>query len=104
MFEVNFWGAFRVLQAVVPSMRENKKGHIQFVSTIAERIAAPYHEVYVAPKSAFISGLKAMYPVLLIDNITVSVIEPGPVENTELFAKGAKTDAINPYDGAIRKE
>jgi NADP-dependent 3-hydroxy acid dehydrogenase YdfG len=105
IFEVNFWGPFRVLQAVLPSMRARKTGHIQFVSTIAARVLFPFHEVYTAPKAAFATGLFSMLPILDRDGVTVTVVEPGPVADTDLFTTGsAKNNGTAPDLAAFRNE
>jgi NADP-dependent 3-hydroxy acid dehydrogenase YdfG len=35
VFDVNVWGAIRVLQAVLPTMRKNRKGYVINLSSIA---------------------------------------------------------------------
>jgi len=41
MFEANYWGPIRMMQAVLPSMREPRTGCIVNVTSIAGRIATP---------------------------------------------------------------
>jgi NAD(P)-dependent dehydrogenase (short-subunit alcohol dehydrogenase family) len=41
MFEANYWGPIRLIQAVLPSMRERRTGCIVNVTSIAGRVATP---------------------------------------------------------------
>jgi NAD(P)-dependent dehydrogenase (short-subunit alcohol dehydrogenase family) len=52
MFEANYWGPIRMIQAVLPSMRERRTGCIVNVTSIAGRIATPNQIPYSASKHA----------------------------------------------------
>src|SRR5919202_4606981 len=49
-FETNFFGAVRVMQAVIPIMREQKSGKIVNISPMGGRIAIPLDSIYHATK------------------------------------------------------
>jgi NAD(P)-dependent dehydrogenase (short-subunit alcohol dehydrogenase family) len=76
VMDVNFFGVWRVTQAVLPHMREAKSGRIISVSSIG---------AYCAAKFALEGAMEALAPVAKQLGIHVSVIEPGPV-NTEFVA------------------
>ncbi|NEP00685.1 MAG: SDR family oxidoreductase [Symploca sp. SIO2E9] len=81
-FAVNFHGPLVLIQALIPTMRNQGGGRIINISSIAGRLAFPMGGLYSASKFA----LEALSDVLRMElegfNIKVSVIEPGPV-NTE---------------------
>lgn len=77
VFEVNFWGAIRCIQAVVPPMRQQKRGMIINVSSVAGRIATPYNGIYAATKAALIALSDALRLELAADGIHVMAVYPG---------------------------
>ena len=52
LFDVNFFGAFRVAQAVLPTMRAQHEGRIIFVSSVVGFLPAPFMGFYAATKHA----------------------------------------------------
>ena len=50
--EVNFYGAFNCIQAVLPQMRAQASGRIINLSSVAAPIAIPYQSFYSAAKAA----------------------------------------------------
>jgi len=52
LFDVNFFGAVRVTQAVLPAMRAQRSGRIVFVSSILGFLPAPFMGFYAASKHA----------------------------------------------------
>ncbi len=78
-FEVNLFGAIRLLQAVLPSMRGAKKGTIVNVSSVAGKVTIPFAGPYCASKHA----LEAISDALRVEvspwKIRVVVVEPGPI-------------------------
>ena len=51
-FDVNFFGAVNIAQAVLPYMRNERDGKIIFVSSLAATFPIPYQAFYSASKSA----------------------------------------------------
>jgi len=52
MYEVNLFGAIRVMQAVLPDMRARRTGHIIQISSLAGRISNPVTGYYSSSKFA----------------------------------------------------
>ncbi|HEX7804099.1 MAG TPA: SDR family NAD(P)-dependent oxidoreductase [Pseudoxanthomonas sp.] len=76
-FETNFFGALRVIQAVLPILRSQSGGHILGVSSVAGIVAGPITGFYNASKWA----LEALHDSLAQEvagfGIKVTLIEPG---------------------------
>ena len=71
VFEVNFFGALRMTQAVLPSMKARQSGLILHTTDHFGIIGAPFFEVLSAAKFA-LEGLRlteSMAPLLLHFNI-----------------------------------
>ena len=52
MFETNFFGTFRVIQAVLPFLRQQGSGHTMGVSSGMGIVAVPLIDFYCASKWA----------------------------------------------------
>lgn len=75
IFEINFFGIVRMIQLVLPTMRQNKKGLIINISTMVSIEPAPCWDFYNATKFA-LEGLSAsMAPTLSHWNIHLVLIE-----------------------------
>jgi short-subunit dehydrogenase len=80
MVDVNFLGALRVLNMVVPAMVAAKKGHIVLVASVAAYSGLPKALGYGASKAALLHLAENMYLDLEEDGIKVQVINPGFVK------------------------
>ena len=69
VFEVNFFGALRMTQAVLPSMKAEKSGLILQTSGHFGIMGAPFFEVLSAAKFALEGLTEAMAPLLLHFNV-----------------------------------
>jgi short-subunit dehydrogenase len=65
-FETNFFGAVRVMQAVMPMMRKQGGGIIVNITSLGGRISFPLNSPYHATKFALegLSVQKMGYPVM----------------------------------------
>ncbi len=79
IFDVNFFGAIRVTQAVLPYMRKQEGGRIIQISSRSGFRPVPWLSVYAASKFALEGLSETMAATLKPWNIHVSVIEPGGV-------------------------
>jgi len=82
MFETNFFGAARMIQALAPGMRARRRGVIVNVSSIAGRVGAPLMGFYAASKFALEGLSEALHLELAHFGIRVVVIEPGFVKSS----------------------
>ena len=85
-FETNFWGVVRCIQAVLPTMRQQKSGHIIQVSSIAGRVGLPAQPIYSASKWALEGLSENLAHDLSSFGVRVSIIEPG-VTRTAILGK-----------------
>ena len=86
VFETNFWGVVRCIQAVLPTMRLQKSGHIIQVSSIAGRVGLPAQPIYSASKWALEGLSENLAHDLSSFGVRVSIIEPG-VTRTAILGK-----------------
>ncbi len=83
-FETNFFGAIRLIKAIVPIMRKQGNGTIVNISSMVGRFGVPLNSAYVSSKFA-VEGLSESISFELEEfGIRVIVIEPGVV-NSDFF-------------------
>src|SRR5262252_8265971 len=105
MFEANYWGPIRMIQAVLPSMRERRAGCIVNVTSIAGRIAMPNQIPYSASKHALGAASEALAHEVAAFGVRVAIIEPGVIQ-TALFENSAgatRYDKNSPYRQIMRR-
>ncbi len=83
--EVNFFGVWRVTQAVFPSMRVAGSGRIITITSVGGLLGQPFNDAYCAAKFAVEGMMESLAPVAKRLGIDVSLVEPGPV-NTNFVA------------------
>ena len=87
LMETNYFGALRMIQKVIPSMRSRRSGAIINVSSMAGRRPFALMSHYCATKYALNGLSESMAHELARFNIRVTLIEPGTVI-TPIFGKG----------------
>ncbi len=105
MFEANYWGPIRMIQAVLPSMRERGAGCIVNVTSIAGRIATPNQIAYSASKFALGAASEALAHEVAAFGVRVAIIEPGVIQ-TAIFENSAgatRYDKSSPYRQIMRR-
>ena len=99
--EVNFFGVWRMTQAVLPAMREQRSGRILTVTSIGGLIGQPFNDAYCAAKFAVEGFMESLAPVVRHLGIHLSLIEPGPVGtefvNNVLSANNGMAGDVGPY-------
>jgi short-subunit dehydrogenase len=78
MFEANFFGLAAMTRAVLPGMRQRRRGHIINISSIAGLVGFPGVGYYNATKFAVEGFSEALAKEVAPLGIKVLVVEPGP--------------------------
>lgn len=103
IFELNFFGALNVIQAVLPVMRAGGGGVIVNVSSVAAKLSIPFQAFYSATKAAVSSLGAALRAEVAPFNIKVTSVLPGDVK-TDFTASREKNVSDNPvYGDRIRR-
>ena len=84
--ETNFFGTLRCIKAVLPSMRERKRGSIINVTSVAGKVYSNFHGAYAASKAAVEAMSESLAQEVKPFNIQVAMVEPGIIE-TPIFNK-----------------
>lgn len=77
VFDTNYFGALKVIKAVLPSMRKQKSGMIINITSIAGYMGLPYRGIYSATKSALELTTETFRMELKPFNIKMTNIAPG---------------------------
>jgi NAD(P)-dependent dehydrogenase (short-subunit alcohol dehydrogenase family) len=102
MFDVNVFGALRMVRAVVPHMRKQGAGRIINISSIVGKLAFPVNGVYSATKFALEALSDALRLELAGFGIKVVLIEPGAIgtcfgDTAEAHAQAVLANPASPY-------
>jgi NAD(P)-dependent dehydrogenase (short-subunit alcohol dehydrogenase family) len=98
--ETNFWGAVRVVQAVLPVMRGQGGGRVVLVSSIGGVVAIPFQAFYSASKFALEGYGEALAYEVAPFGITVTLVQPGNVKTD--FTASRQMAAAASGDDAYR--
>lgn len=102
VYDVNVFGALRMIHSVAPIMRKQGGGRIINISSIAGRVATPVNGVYSSTKFALEALSDALRWEMAPFGIFVILIEPGLIETnfSETFhAQGVTEEQVahSPY-------
>jgi NAD(P)-dependent dehydrogenase (short-subunit alcohol dehydrogenase family) len=92
LFDTNFFGVLRVIQAVLPIMRQQQSGRISIIGSAVGFLPAPYQGIYAASKHALEGYAESLDHEVRQFGIRVAVIEPGFIRtniaaNSQLAAR-----------------
>lgn len=94
-FDINYFGAFRVVRAVLPAMRRQGGGRIIVVGSIGGLLGLPFVAQYCASKFALDGLIESIRPELKPFGIEATVIHPGDF-NTPITDNRIVTEATAP--------
>lgn len=86
--QTHFWGAFFMMQAVIPHLKKQGAGRIVNISSIGGKVAIPHLAPYSASKFALVGLSSAMRNELIKENIFVTTVCPG------LMRTGSHVNAV----------
>jgi NAD(P)-dependent dehydrogenase (short-subunit alcohol dehydrogenase family) len=93
-FETNLFGVLSVTQAVLPHMRQRRKGRILMMSSVAGLVSPPTYGAYSASKHALEGLTNSLRLEMYAFGVDVILIEPGYIVTN--FQKTAK-ELAEPY-------
>ncbi|MDQ3588578.1 MAG: SDR family oxidoreductase [Actinomycetota bacterium] len=82
---LNYFGALKLILALLPGMRDRKSGHIINVSSIGVQTNTPRFSAYVASKSALDAFSRCVAPECVADNVKFTTIYM-PLVRTPMIA------------------
>lgn len=101
--EVNLFGADNAIKAVLPYMREQKKGRIICISSIAGILPIPFQLWYSVSKSAIISYVLALQNEVRPFNIFVTAVLPGDIKTGFTEARQKDDDTLDVYSQRLSR-
>ena len=105
IFETNYFGAMRCIDAVLGSMRERRTGAIVNITSVEGRLAIPNQVAYSASKWALEAAGEALAHEMSAFGVRVFNVEPGVIM-TEIFnnsAPATRYDKQSPYLHIMRR-
>ncbi|XP_046862272.1 retinol dehydrogenase 8-like [Xenia sp. Carnegie-2017] len=79
LYDTNVFGPLRVIRAVVPSMKKNKKGRIINISSVVGLHAFPFVTAYASTKYALEGISDSLAPELATFNVHMITIQPAGI-------------------------
>jgi 2-hydroxycyclohexanecarboxyl-CoA dehydrogenase len=104
ILDINFKGALRVCQTVVPGMVERGFGRVINIGSDAGRVGSSLEAVYSGAKGGIIAFSKTLAREVATEGVTVNTVCPGPTDTPALrkFADNSGQDADKVLGGMTR--
>lgn len=104
ILDINFKGALRVTQAVVPGMIEAGFGRVINIGSDAGRVGSSLEAVYSGAKGGIIAFTKTLAREVATKGVTANSVCPGPTDTPALrkFADSSGQDADKVIGGMTR--
>lgn len=108
-FDTLFFGTVRVINKVLPIMKNQNSGMIINISSIGGLIGLPYQAYYSAAKFALEGFTEALYKELYSSNIHTVLIEPGDFKTgftakRQIVNKSKKSEKFNKAISVIEND
>ncbi|MDI3257463.1 MAG: SDR family oxidoreductase [Kyrpidia sp.] len=78
--DVNYWGAVRAVQGLLPWLRRGKRRSIVFLSSLATHFPLPFFAAYAGSKMALRGFAVSLRQELAPEGFHVAMVSPGPVD------------------------
>lgn len=104
ILDINFKGALRVIQTVVPGMIERNWGRVINIGSDAGRVGSSLEAVYSGAKGGIIAFTKTLAREVATKGVTANTVCPGPTDTPALrnFANNSGQDADKVLSGMTR--
>jgi 2-hydroxycyclohexanecarboxyl-CoA dehydrogenase len=104
ILDINFKGALRVSQTVVPGMVERGFGRVVNIGSDAGRVGSSLEAVYSGAKGGIIAFSKTLAREVATKGVTVNTVCPGPTDTPALrkFADASGQEADKVIGGMTR--
>ena len=93
LFETNFFGMLRLVQAVLPAMRDQGGGKIINVSALSGVVAVPFMGMYTATRFAVEGATEALWHEAQPFNVQASLLQIMSPIKTQVFQRSIRSAA-----------
>ena len=100
LFEVNFFGAARMTQAVLPAMRAQKSGRIVFISSVLGFLPGPFMGFYAASKHALEGLAESLDHETRTLGVRAALVEPSWMRTSIESSSVSATRRVEDYAAA----
>jgi NAD(P)-dependent dehydrogenase (short-subunit alcohol dehydrogenase family) len=104
---LNYFGAVKLMLAIVPGMRERRSGHVVNISSIGAQAYPPRFGAYVASKSALAALSRCIQPELAdhgvaITNIHMPLVRTPMIAPTGIYRNFPTIDTVQAADMVLQ--